>query len=257
MRIVPYRPCGFKRVREKSKEAALTRGRLTFFAPAVGRELIIRNKYASESVAGRKTARVRRPVLILGSLDGIETGIRQLRSPDLSPKGHATFPPKVTLPFAQRSRYLSLKGHATFPPKVTPDRSVPLCEFPHVFGTYVNLIRPYKRPIPYKHLIEESLVLKAAPVGLVKVSRTVENGPVAGVEHDIDLVAVLRFRGHYVMDDPSHRFAQSACLSRLLPPQALVRYLSCLRWCQGRRHRSTAMLHFLLLSVAISAFADS
>ena len=31
-----------------------------------------------ESVAGWKTARVRRPVLILGSPDGIETGIRQL-----------------------------------------------------------------------------------------------------------------------------------------------------------------------------------
>ncbi len=31
-----------------------------------------------ESVAGWRTARVRRPVLVLGSLDGIETGIRQL-----------------------------------------------------------------------------------------------------------------------------------------------------------------------------------
>ena len=31
-----------------------------------------------ESVSGWKTARVRRPVLILGSLDGIETGVRQL-----------------------------------------------------------------------------------------------------------------------------------------------------------------------------------
>lgn len=31
-----------------------------------------------ESVAGWKTARVRPPVLILGSLDGIETGVRQL-----------------------------------------------------------------------------------------------------------------------------------------------------------------------------------
>jgi hypothetical protein len=31
-----------------------------------------------ESVAGWTTARVRRPVMILGSLDGIETGIRQL-----------------------------------------------------------------------------------------------------------------------------------------------------------------------------------
>lgn len=31
-----------------------------------------------ESVAGRKTARVQRPVQILGSLDGIETEVRQL-----------------------------------------------------------------------------------------------------------------------------------------------------------------------------------
>ena len=31
-----------------------------------------------ESVAGWQTARVRRPVMILGSLDGIETGVRQL-----------------------------------------------------------------------------------------------------------------------------------------------------------------------------------
>ncbi len=31
-----------------------------------------------EQVAGWRTARVRRPVLILGSLDGIETGVRQL-----------------------------------------------------------------------------------------------------------------------------------------------------------------------------------
>ena len=31
-----------------------------------------------ESVAGWQTARVRRPVLILGTLDGIETGVRQL-----------------------------------------------------------------------------------------------------------------------------------------------------------------------------------
>lgn len=31
-----------------------------------------------ESIAGRRTARVKRPVLILGSLDVIETGVRQL-----------------------------------------------------------------------------------------------------------------------------------------------------------------------------------
>lgn len=33
---------------------------------------------ALESVAGWRTARVQRPVQILGSLDGIETGVRQL-----------------------------------------------------------------------------------------------------------------------------------------------------------------------------------
>lgn len=32
-----------------------------------------------EAVAGWETARIKRPVLILGSLDGIETGVRQLR----------------------------------------------------------------------------------------------------------------------------------------------------------------------------------
>jgi len=32
-----------------------------------------------EAVAGWETARVRRPVMILGSLDGVETGVRQLR----------------------------------------------------------------------------------------------------------------------------------------------------------------------------------
>ena len=43
----------------------------------------LRNKFDEvlaelESVAGWRTARVRRPVLILGSLDGIETGVRQM-----------------------------------------------------------------------------------------------------------------------------------------------------------------------------------
>lgn len=36
-----------------------------------------------ESVAGWKTARVQRPVLILGSLNGIETGVRHLLREDL------------------------------------------------------------------------------------------------------------------------------------------------------------------------------
>ncbi len=38
-----------------------------------------------ESVAGWKTARVQRPIQILGSLDGIETGIRQLIREQVGP----------------------------------------------------------------------------------------------------------------------------------------------------------------------------
>jgi hypothetical protein len=43
-----------------------------------------------ESVAGWKTARVRRPVQILGSLDGIETGVRQLIRSDPLETEHVT-----------------------------------------------------------------------------------------------------------------------------------------------------------------------
>ncbi len=54
-----------------------------------------------ESVAGWKTARIKRPVLILGSLDGVETGVRQLiRVEPLEcrttvVKGHAILLPTV------------------------------------------------------------------------------------------------------------------------------------------------------------------
>jgi hypothetical protein len=41
-----------------------------------------------ESVSGWQTARVNRPVLILGSLDGIETGVRQLIRMDLPQYKH-------------------------------------------------------------------------------------------------------------------------------------------------------------------------
>ncbi len=52
-----------------------------------------------ESVAGWKTARVRSPVLILGSLDGIETGIRQLiRSQPLETVEVACNGKKVVVP---------------------------------------------------------------------------------------------------------------------------------------------------------------
>lgn len=52
-----------------------------------------------ESVAGWKTARVTRPVLILGSLDGIQTGIRQLiRTLPLETQTVHTSQGDITLP---------------------------------------------------------------------------------------------------------------------------------------------------------------
>jgi hypothetical protein len=52
-----------------------------------------------ESVAGWKTARVRRPVQILGSLDGIETGVRQLiRDQPLDTTVIERFGQKLTVP---------------------------------------------------------------------------------------------------------------------------------------------------------------
>ena len=52
-----------------------------------------------ESVAGWKTARIRRPVQILGSLDGIETGVRQLiREQPLDTTEIERFGQKLTVP---------------------------------------------------------------------------------------------------------------------------------------------------------------
>ena len=52
-----------------------------------------------ESVAGWKTARVRRPVQILGSLDGIETGVRQLiREQPLETAEIERFGQRITVP---------------------------------------------------------------------------------------------------------------------------------------------------------------
>lgn len=52
-----------------------------------------------ESVAGWKTARVQRPVQILGSLDGIETGVRQLlRDEPLETTQIECFGQKLTVP---------------------------------------------------------------------------------------------------------------------------------------------------------------
>jgi hypothetical protein len=62
-----------------------------------------------ESVAERKTARVRRLVLILGRLDGIETGVRQLiRSDPLETKTVSIQDGSITLPI--EAEILRIKG---------------------------------------------------------------------------------------------------------------------------------------------------
>lgn len=71
-----------------------------------------------ESVAGWKTARIRRPVLILGSLDGIETGVRQLiRDEPLETTRIETPGGPVTLPTREEmlriKAVLILKRNAT------------------------------------------------------------------------------------------------------------------------------------------------
>jgi hypothetical protein len=62
-----------------------------------------------ESVAGWKTARIKRPVQILGSLDGIETGVRQLiRDEPLETTQVEYLGEKLTLP--TEAEMLRIKG---------------------------------------------------------------------------------------------------------------------------------------------------
>lgn len=62
-----------------------------------------------ESVAGWKTARARRPVQILGSLDGIETGVRQLiRDEPLETTRVERFGKQLTVP--TQAEILRIKG---------------------------------------------------------------------------------------------------------------------------------------------------
>jgi hypothetical protein len=62
-----------------------------------------------EAVAGWKTARVKRPVQILGSLDGIETGVRQLiRAEPLETTQIEYLGEKITLP--TETEMLRIKG---------------------------------------------------------------------------------------------------------------------------------------------------
>ena len=73
-----------------------------------------------ESAAGWKTARVNRPVLIPGSLDGIETGIRQLiRAEPLETTTLSVGNQKVTLP--TEAEILRIKGFLLLRRNAAPD----------------------------------------------------------------------------------------------------------------------------------------
>lgn len=73
-----------------------------------------------ESVAGWETSRVKRPVLILGSLDGVETGIRQLRrSQPLETTVMRIADYEVTLPTL--SEVLRIKAFLTLERNATRD----------------------------------------------------------------------------------------------------------------------------------------
>ena len=71
-------------------------------------------------------------------------------------------------------------------------KSIALGKFPNILRTNINLVRPHESAIADEHLPEEILVVESLPVGLVEIARTVENAALAGVELDIDLVAVKR-----------------------------------------------------------------
>jgi hypothetical protein len=92
-----------------------------------------------ESVAGWKTARVQRPVQILGSLDGIETGIRQLiRDEPLETTVVSYQGEPITVP--TESEILRIKGVLAFKPMA--NRPCSSCKFslPMLFHTI------WKRP---------------------------------------------------------------------------------------------------------------
>ena len=71
-------------------------------------------------------------------------------------------------------------------------KSVALGEFPDVFRTDVDLVRPHERTIPDANHAEEVVVFQLPPIWLVKVAGAVEYAALAGVEFDIDFVPVKR-----------------------------------------------------------------
>lgn len=101
-----------------------------------------------ESVAGWRTARVNRPVLILGSLDGIETGIRQLiREAPLETRNMEISGQHLRLP--TEAEMLRIKAVLVLKRNATRDY-VDLAALTHHLGmeAAVEALRPFDRLYP-------------------------------------------------------------------------------------------------------------
>lgn len=101
-----------------------------------------------ESVAGWRTARVNRPVLILGSLDGIETGIRQLiREAPLETRDLEISGQHLRLP--TEAEMLRIKAVLVLKRNATRDY-VDLAALTHHLGmpAAVEALRPFDRLYP-------------------------------------------------------------------------------------------------------------
>lgn len=101
-----------------------------------------------ESVAGWKTARLKRPVRILGSLDGIETGIRQLiRDEPLETTQIEHLGEKLTVPTA--AEILRIKGVLILKRNATRDYLDFVALADHLgVEKMVESLRPFDRLYP-------------------------------------------------------------------------------------------------------------
>ena len=101
-----------------------------------------------EEVAGWQTARVRRPVMILGSLDGIETGVRQLIREEPSETTQIDhLSEKITIP--TEGEMLRIKGVLILKRNATRD----YLDFVALAGhlgpeNVVDALRPFDRLYP-------------------------------------------------------------------------------------------------------------
>jgi hypothetical protein len=101
-----------------------------------------------ESVAGWKTARLTRPVQILGSLDGIETGVRQLiRDEPLETTQIERFGQTLTIP--TRAEILRIKGVLLLKRNATRDYLDFVALADHIGDEkMIEALRPFDRLYP-------------------------------------------------------------------------------------------------------------